>query len=93
MYLTPIYKRHTYAHYLTVEQGGKLFKITGKQQAIMSPGVKHLHIKPKKGSILIPPISMGHRYAYLIANGPTSETAKRNALNAASKINFHFFKN
>lgn len=57
-----------------------LIKVTGKNIAQSSPGVKHVYVKPKKGSILIPPISMGYRYAYVIAVDKTADEA-RNAAN------------
>ena len=47
-----------------------------------------VYIQPKKGSLLVPPRSMGNRYAYVIATGDSKEEAKRNAKTAASKIQF-----
>jgi hypothetical protein len=39
--------------------------------------------------MLTPPMSMGNRYGYVIASGDTSDEAKANAINAASKIKFY----
>ena len=53
------------------------------------PGVKEVYIKPRKGAMMMPPISMGHRYGYVIASGDTADEAKTNAVNAASNIKFY----
>ncbi len=83
------YKRNTFAQYVVISQEGILVKVTGKNKALNCPGVTHVYIKPKKGSLLIPPISMGDRYAHIIATGNTMEEAKTNAKFAASQIKFH----
>lgn len=86
--LTPRRKRQTFAQYVTVNQTGRLEKVVGKNDAINSPNVHCVYIQPKKGSLLVPPRSMGNRYAYVIATGDSKEEAKRNAKSAASKIQF-----
>ncbi|MCL2568637.1 MAG: ATP-grasp domain-containing protein [Oscillospiraceae bacterium] len=84
------YTRETFLQYVVVPGEGVLQKVTGKSLAQNSPGVRHVYIKPKKGSILLPPISMGHRYAYVIATGGSAKEARVNAKTGASKIKFHF---
>ena len=64
-------------------------KVTGKGRARKSPGVIEVYVKPRKGTKLIPPLSMGHRYAYVIATGASMEEAKKFAKNAANEIKFH----
>jgi biotin carboxylase len=85
----PKYKHHTFAQYVIVPEAGILEKVTGRTKAAKSPGVKHVYIKPKKGTILVPPVSMGNRYAFVIATGETEQQARENAKQAASQINFH----
>lgn len=82
-------KQYTFSEYIVVDQPGKLVKVTGKNQALNSPGVKFVYVKPRKLSRLIPPISLGNRYAYVIATGKSKEEAKQNAKEAASIIQFH----
>ncbi|MCM3390586.1 ATP-grasp domain-containing protein [Ureibacillus chungkukjangi] len=77
-----------YAHYMTVHTLGKLQKVTGKSNALKIPGVIDVFIKPKKGRMLMPPLSMGNRYGYVLAKGKTKEEAKKVALIAADKIKF-----
>ncbi|MCL2002575.1 MAG: ATP-grasp domain-containing protein [Oscillospiraceae bacterium] len=81
--------RETYLQYITADEGGVLEKVTGKTAAQNSPGVERVYVKPKKGTVLSPPLSMGHRYAYVIATGASGEEAKANAKTAAEKIKFH----
>ena len=68
---------------------GTLLKVTGRNKATNQPGVREVYIKPRKGTLLTPPMSMGHRYGYVIASGDTSDEAKTNAINAASNIKFY----
>ncbi|WP_371811529.1 ATP-grasp domain-containing protein [Sporosarcina sp. Te-1] len=87
--ITPSRKQHIYTHYVIVSEKGKLEKVTGKARARKAPGVLEVYVKPRKGTVLIPPLSMGHRYAYIIATGETLLQARRNAENAAKEITFH----
>ena len=82
------YKIPCFAQYVVISESGLLKRVTGKNRAKKSPGVKSVYVKPRKGSLLIPPISMGNRYAYVIATGDSEEDAKQNAKQAASEINF-----
>jgi len=87
--LQPKKLQHVFAQYVTVSRSGILKKVTGKRKALQFPGVLEVYIKPRKGAFLIPPLSMGNRYAYVIAEGESEENAKENAKNAASLIKFH----
>jgi biotin carboxylase len=81
-------KKHIFTQYVTVDTTGTLLKVSGKKRAMDSKGVMEVYIKPKKGTLLRPPTSMGHRYAYVIATGESEEEARQNAKNAASLIQF-----
>jgi len=83
------YKKEAFLQYVVVPGEGTLIKVTGKTLAQNSPGVAQVNIKPKKGSVLIPPASMGHRYAYVIGTGISADAARMNAKAGASKIKFH----
>ncbi|MBM6618232.1 ATP-grasp domain-containing protein [Bacillus suaedaesalsae] len=80
--------RYVYGKYLTVNSRGKLLKVTGKKRASMHEGVIDVYVKPRKGSILSPPLSMGDRYAYVLAAAETPQKAKEIAINAAKEIKF-----
>ncbi|MGE8205251.1 ATP-grasp domain-containing protein [Heyndrickxia sp. NPDC080065] len=90
--LVPKRTNNVFTQYLIVSQKGILEKVTGKGRAKRSPGVVEVYVKPKKGTKLIPPLSMGHRYAYVIATGSSMEEAKKNAKNAANEIKFHLIE-
>lgn len=90
--LTPAYHNFVYAKYLVVRKKGVLEKVTGRIRAENSPGIYEVYIKPKKGTTLIPPLSMGHRYAYIIAQGTSISEAVRLANSAAKEIQFHMRK-
>jgi biotin carboxylase len=83
------FSKNTFAQYVILEEGGVLRKITGRQEVLESPGVEYVYVKPKRGSYLSPPTSLGNRYAYVIATGSSESEARENAKNAASKIMFH----
>lgn len=51
------------------------------------PGVVEVKINVRRGNKVCPPLSMGHRIGYIIANGETIEEAKRYAKRAAKEIN------
>lgn len=86
--LKPKYTSNVFAQYVTVSESGILERVTGRNKALRAPGVKKVYIKPRKGSLLSPPLSMGNRYAYVIATGNTAEDAKINAKFATSQISF-----
>ncbi|MBE1553885.1 ATP-grasp domain-containing protein [Sporosarcina limicola] len=87
--IIPRYRNYVFTQYLIVSEKGILEKVTGKGRARKSPGVVKVYVKPKKGTQLIPPLSMGHRYAYVVATGVSMEEAKKHAKNAANEITFH----
>jgi len=83
------YKREAFLQYVVVPKEGILRKVTGKNMAQNSPGIAQVYVKPKKGSLLLPPASMGNRYAYVIATGASADEARTNAKAGASHIKFH----
>ncbi|MCL2563765.1 MAG: ATP-grasp domain-containing protein [Oscillospiraceae bacterium] len=87
------HNREAFLQYIVVPRGGILHKVTGKNMAQHSSGVQHVYVRPKKGSVLVPPASMGHRYAYVIAIGASAAQAKKNAKAGAAKIKFHLRAN
>lgn len=86
--LHKIKEETVYAHYLTVDLHGKLVKVIGKQKALEHDGVLKVFIKPKKGNVLSPPLSMGNRYGFVLSKGKTRDEARMNAIEAASQIKF-----
>ncbi|MHA4261705.1 ATP-grasp domain-containing protein [Bacillus cereus] len=80
--------KYVYAHYLTVKSTGKLIRVTGKNRSSKYPGVEKVFIKPKKGTTLKPPTSMGHRCGYVLAAADLKAEAKKIALEAAKEISF-----
>ncbi len=86
--LRPLYRRHIFVQYRTVAQSGRLDKVTGMRRALRSEGVLEVFVKPRQGALLKPPLSMGNRYAYVIATGSSEAEARLNAKTAAMKIQF-----
>ena len=86
--ITPRTQHFVYTKYLIVRQKGILQRVTGKMRAHNMPGIYDVYVKPKKGTLLIPPLSMGHRYAYVIARGESERTAVKLAESAAREIRF-----
>lgn len=84
--------KYVYTHYLTVKSKGKLIRVTGKNRSSKYPGVEKVYIKPKKGTILKPPTSMGHRCGYVLAASYFKTEAKKIALEAAKEISFEIQK-
>ena len=87
--ISPKHRKYVYTQYVVINEKGILTKVTGKNKAKKLPGILEVYIKPKKGTLLVPPLSMGHRYAYVIATGTSMEEAKVRAKNAADEITFH----
>lgn len=85
----PTHKKFVFTQYVIVSEKGILEKVTGKGRAKNSPGILEVYVKPRKGTRLTPPLSMGHRYAYVIATADSIEEAERLAKNAANEIEFH----
>jgi biotin carboxylase len=86
---TAKHKKEVFSQHIIVNKAGIMLKITGRGKAEQSAGVQHVFIKPKKGQLIMPPLSMGHRYAYVIATGKTAEAAMDNAKRAAGYIRFY----
>ncbi|WP_067934557.1 ATP-grasp domain-containing protein [Alicyclobacillus kakegawensis] len=78
-----------YACYLTVNKPGYLEKVTGRRRARQVSGVREVFVKPRKNAYLTPPLSMGKRYAYVIAEAETERDARAAAEKAGSYIRFH----
>ncbi|MGE7688541.1 ATP-grasp domain-containing protein [Lysinibacillus sp. NPDC097214] len=86
--INPRHRKFVYTKYVIVESKGILEKVIGRNRATNSPGVVDVYVKPRRGTFLTPPLSMGHRYAYVIAEGATLAEAKSKAINAAKEIKF-----
>jgi biotin carboxylase len=80
---------YVFTQYVILEHKGILEKVTGKGRAMATPGVVEVYVKPKSGTYVTPPLSMGHRYAYVIAKGDTFEEAQSIAKQAANELTFH----
>ncbi|WP_420491115.1 ATP-grasp domain-containing protein [Neobacillus drentensis] len=80
---------YVFTQYVILDNKGILEKVTGKGRAAATPGVVEVYVKPKSGTYVTPPLSMGHRYAYVIARGDTLEEAENSAKQAANEITFH----
>ncbi|MEI4769156.1 ATP-grasp domain-containing protein [Psychrobacillus sp. FJAT-51614] len=83
------YKKFVYAQYLTIDSTGTLIKVTGRKRVSRLPGVEEVFIKPKKGKLLHPPLSMGDRYGYILASSANKEKAISIAKEAAKEIRFY----
>ncbi|WP_246938563.1 ATP-grasp domain-containing protein [Bacillus pinisoli] len=87
--VSPTKHEFVYTHYLTILTRGSIVKIAGKNRASRADGVREVYIKPRKGMLVHPPTSMGHRYGYIIAAAETKEKAKHLAISAAKEIQFY----
>ncbi|MGM0750713.1 MAG: ATP-grasp domain-containing protein [Bacillota bacterium] len=85
---SPAFTKPVYAKYVTVNSAGRLLKVTGRNRASSHDGVKYVYVKPKKGSVLVPPKSMGNRYACVIAAADSIKAAKEIAIKAAKELRF-----
>lgn len=83
------YKRFVCAQYLTSHSTGRLIKVTGRNRCSRLPGVDEVFIKPKKGRILHPPLSMGDRYGYVLASSENKEEAMSIVKEAVKEIRFY----
>lgn len=82
------FQRPIFAKFLTIDSRGRLIKVTGKKRASKQKGVLDVYVKPKRGTVLTEPLSLGSRYAYVMATGETAIEAKMNAIHAAKEIRF-----
>jgi biotin carboxylase len=85
----PRHEINTFAEYIILDREGILERITGRTQVMRSEGIKFIYIKPRRGTYLMTPTSLGNRYAFVIATGESKDIAMKNAKRAASKIIFH----
>ncbi|MFS0687834.1 ATP-grasp domain-containing protein [Sporosarcina sp. 179-K 8C2 HS] len=86
-----IRKKQQYVHtsYITINSTGYLLEVEGVNEAVNCPGVADVFVKPSIGTIMIPPLSMGHRYGYVMAVGESTKEAKERAEYAAKLIKFY----
>ncbi|MCM3690268.1 ATP-grasp domain-containing protein [Neobacillus niacini] len=87
--LVKVRNHYVFTQYVILENKGILEQVTGKGRAAATPGVEEVYVKPKRGTYVTPPLSMGQRYAYVIAKGDTLEEAENSAKQAANEITFH----
>jgi biotin carboxylase len=81
--------KYVFTQFLTVTKKGELLKVTGRIRASKINGVKKVFVYPRRGNILSPPLTMGNRYAYVIASARNGDLAKKIAKKAAREIKFH----
>ena len=82
-------RRPVHSSYITINSTGYLLEIEGLEQAASCPGVVDVQVKSSIGATMMPPISMGHRYGYVMAIGESSEEARQRAKNAVRLIKFY----
>lgn len=87
--IIPKFKNEVYAHFLTMNTVGRLLKVAGVEKALNSPNVLEVFIKPRIGNILMPAVSMGQRYGFVLATGNCAEEARVNAFRAARELKFY----
>ncbi|HJV31794.1 MAG TPA: ATP-grasp domain-containing protein [Bacillales bacterium] len=86
------YEKCIFVQYSLVDYIGTLIEVTGVKSAKKMPGIIEVFIKSSKGQILSPPLSMGHRYGYVIAHGSSKDEAKTRAIQASEQIKFHLLQ-
>ncbi|HEY8364791.1 MAG TPA: ATP-grasp domain-containing protein, partial [Haloplasmataceae bacterium] len=77
--ITPRFQLFINVQYLICNIIGKVLKVTGRIEAQNSPGVISVFIKPRRGQLIYPPVTMGNRYAYVIVSGLSEKEALFNA--------------
>ncbi|WP_432358933.1 ATP-grasp domain-containing protein [Sporosarcina sp. UB5] len=82
-------QQSVFTSYITITSTGYLLEIDGVEQAHLCPGVVDVHVKPSIGATMMPPLSMGHRYGYVMAVGNSPEEAKERAEYAVRLIKFY----
>lgn len=87
--LEPKFKKHVYIQYKTSNENGVLECITGKNKTVKSNNILSVYLKPRKGNVISIPLSMGNRYAYVIATGDSKDEAEQNAKKGIEQIQFH----
>ncbi|MFC5603335.1 ATP-grasp domain-containing protein [Sporosarcina koreensis] len=82
-------QQSVHTSYITINSTGYLLDIDGIEEAALCPGVVDVHVKPSIGATMMPPLSMGHRYGYVMAVGESSEVARERAEHAVRLIKFY----
>lgn len=82
-------RQAVHSSFITINSIGYLVELEGIEQAAASPGVVDVQVKPSIGATMMPPISMAHRYGYVMAIGESSEEARERADNAVRLIKFY----
>lgn len=82
-------KQSVHTSYITLNSTGYLVEIDGADQAALCPGVVDVQVKPSIGATIMPPLSMGHRYGYVMAVGESIEEARERAEYATRLIKFY----
>lgn len=82
-------RQAVHSTYITINNIGYLVELEGVEQAASSPGVVDVQVKPSIGATIMPPLSMGHRYGYVMAVGESSEEARERSENAVRLIKFY----
>lgn len=82
-------RQPVYTSFITIHSYGYLLGIEGEDEAASSSGIVDIHLRPMIGVLMMPPISMGQRYGYVMAIGDTTVEAKERAEMAARCIKFY----
>lgn len=85
----PRFKKEVYAHFITMSTVGRLLKVVGIEKAKDATNILEVYIKPRVGEIIMPAVSMGQRYGYVLATGNSAEEARYNAFRATREIKFY----
>ena len=82
-------RRSVHSTYITLNSTGYLLEVDGIEHAVASPGVVDVYVKSSIGATMIPPLSMGHRYGYVMAVGESADEARERAEHAVRFIQFY----
>ena len=82
-------RRSVHSTYITLNSTGYLLEVDGVEHAVASPGVVDVYVKSSIGATMMPPLSMGHRYGYVMAVGESTDEARERAEHAVRFIQFY----
>lgn len=82
-------RRSVHSTYITLNSTGYLLEVDGIEHAVASPGVVDVYVKSSIGATMMPPLSMGHRYGYVMAVGESADEARERAEHAVRFIQFY----
>ena len=82
-------RRSVHSTYITLNSTGYLLEVDGVEHAVASPGVVDVYVKSSIGATMMPPLSMGHRYGYVMAVGESADEARDRAEHAVRFIQFY----